>query len=130
FVDFLTASPAPDELPPMWTVDRRSAHEYVMGLCLALMDDAENGVHFGVSGAITSYRSNDDQPIPLRLMSSLSYACTEWIDHAMGAISISPGVQRTLQSFLKTKVLYWIEALGVERKVGYTRMLWDLSKVS
>ncbi|KAJ3509439.1 hypothetical protein NMY22_g16290 [Coprinellus aureogranulatus] len=133
FVDFLTyvrPGKVSDGVKgtPLWTVKRQEAHSLVFKRCLELMNNPKQGVYLGVSGAITSYRSNDDQPVTMSLRSDLAYACTSWGNHALGAQPLSEEEQLAVQSFLVDKGLYWLEALSAEKKVGYSNILWELSK--
>lgn len=137
FVDFLTGySTTSSETTagvarPPWAVDRRAAHSMAFERCLTLMesDDPKKGLYFGVSGALTSYQSNEDQNLPW-LRSDLAYACMAWGNHAVdGTLPIPDGLQRRVGEFLKAKGLFWLEALSAERNVGYSNILWNVSKV-
>jgi hypothetical protein len=96
--------------------------------CLAIMDSM---LCFGISGAQTSYLSNDRQPTPLQLASELAYACTAWGDHVLSE-GVTEPMQQKMQHFVKTKkILYWLEALSVLKNVKYAyNILWEISKVS
>ncbi|KAF5330212.1 hypothetical protein D9611_010557 [Ephemerocybe angulata] len=88
-----------------WAVVVSIAHSSTAEACFRIMDSL---LRFGVSGAQTSYKSNDDQPTPLSISSELAYA---WF--VTGPM-----------------VLYWLEALSVVRNVQYAyTILWQLSKV-
>ncbi|KAJ3516605.1 hypothetical protein NMY22_g14167 [Coprinellus aureogranulatus] len=133
FADFLTYIQTAEtsggvKATPLWTVKRQEAHSLVFKQCLKLMNDPKQGVYFGVSSAVTSYRSNDDQPCTLSLRSDLAYTCTSWGNHALAALPLSENVQSTMQAFLVEKGLYWLEALSAEKKVGYSSILWELSR--
>ncbi|KAJ3547900.1 hypothetical protein NMY22_g1472 [Coprinellus aureogranulatus] len=133
FVDFLTYIEITEmsgdvKATSLWTVQRQEAHFLVFERCLELMNNPKQGIHFGVSGAVTSYRSNDDQPCTLSLRSDLAYACTSWGNHALEALPLSEKAQLTVQMFLVDKGLYWLEALSTEKKIGYSSILWELSK--
>lgn len=134
FVDFLTGYPIASNTGndrPQWAVNRREAHSLVLRQCLVLMnsDDRKKGLHFGISGAVTSYRNNDDQLHELKLRSDLAYACTSWGNHVLAAVPVSNSTQETITTFLKAKGLYWLEALSAERSVEYSNILWKVSKV-
>ncbi|KAJ3522097.1 hypothetical protein NMY22_g12034 [Coprinellus aureogranulatus] len=134
FVDFLTyveitkMSGDVKVTSPLWTVQRQEAHFLAFERCLELMDDPEQGVYLGVSGALTSYRSNDEHAVKLVLRSDLVYACTSWGNHALGGLPRSNGLQATMKKFLQEKGLFWLEALSAEKKVGYSNILWELSR--
>lgn len=136
FVDFLTgrtavATSIAEDTSARRAVDKREAHTTALERCLLLMDsdDPKRGVHFGVSGALTSYHSNDDQPQKLRLRSDLAYACTSWGNHALKGMPLSEKLQASVKTFLEAKGLYWLEALSAEKNVGYSGILWEISKV-
>lgn len=137
FVDFLTGystsateTSAGDMRLPAWAVNRREAHSLAFEQCLTLMDsdDHNKGLYFGVSRARTSYQSNEDQQLP-RLCSDLAYACTSWGNHILDGLPVSDSSQERIKVFIETKGLYWLEALSAERSVGYSNILWEVSKV-
>ncbi|RXW16871.1 hypothetical protein EST38_g8985 [Candolleomyces aberdarensis] len=123
FVDYLTSA---RQHGKNWAIDKTAAHHTTADLCFAIMDSM---LYFGVSGAKTSYQSNDNQPEPLELASELAYACTAWGNHVLYAEVTGPLQQRMLE-FVKTKkVLHWVEALSVVKNVKYAyNMLWQISK--
>ncbi|KAJ2930710.1 hypothetical protein H1R20_g6380, partial [Candolleomyces eurysporus] len=125
FVDYLTSEKVHGK---RWAIDRCTAHCLTAKACFTLMD---SGLHFGVSGAKTSYRSNDDQPMALHIESALAYACTAWGDHVLYA-GVTKPLQEKMQEFVETeKILYWLEALSVLKNVRYAyNTLWQISKVS
>ncbi|KAF5330209.1 hypothetical protein D9611_010552 [Ephemerocybe angulata] len=123
FFDYLTSD---QPQPPRWTVVLSDAHSATAKACFRIMDLL---LCFGVSGAQTSYKSNNDQPMPLSISTELAYACTSWGEHVIYA-----GVedwQSKLQDFLGgPMVLYWLEALSVARNVQYAyTTLWRLAKM-
>ncbi|KAJ2924132.1 hypothetical protein H1R20_g12960, partial [Candolleomyces eurysporus] len=107
-------------------VDYLTSEKCHAAACFTLMDYR---LHFGISGAQTSYRSNDDQPIPLEIESALAYACTAWGDHVLCA-GVTKPLQQKMQEFVETmKVLYWVEALSVLKNINYAyNILWEISK--
>ncbi|KAJ2929070.1 hypothetical protein H1R20_g8021, partial [Candolleomyces eurysporus] len=123
FVDYLTAEKYHGN---QWAIDRCTAHCHTAGACFTLMD---SGLYFGISGAKTSYRSNDDQPTSLQVEAALAYACTAWGEHVLHA-GITQLLQLKIQEFVETeKVLYWLEALSVLKNVSYAHnTLWQISK--
>ncbi|KAJ3534868.1 hypothetical protein NMY22_g6734 [Coprinellus aureogranulatus] len=132
FVDFLTAQQDLEDHSRWrtcpWLVDRVKAHAMVAERCIVLMEDGTSGLHFGISGAVTSYRSNEGQPTKLSIRSDLAYACTSWGDHALGSKPIPDDLQRHIKGFIEAKWLFWIEALSVEQDTRYARILWEVSK--
>lgn len=112
FVDHLTSK---KRLGERWSIEIHIAHSEIASACLALM---ESMLCFGISGAQTSYRSNYDQPEPLRLASELDYACGTWLWHVSMTQVLGP-LQRKLSDFLKGEnLLYWLEGLSVVRRVA------------
>ncbi|KAJ3532317.1 hypothetical protein NMY22_g7787 [Coprinellus aureogranulatus] len=133
FVDFLTyvqiaEMPGDVKVTPMWTVERQEAHSLAFERCIELMNDPEQGVYLGVSSAITSYRSNNDQPVALSIRSDLAYACTSWVNHAVDGLPLAEGLQATMKKFLQEKGLFWLEALSAAKKLEYSNILWKLLK--
>ncbi|TEB23448.1 WD40 repeat-like protein [Coprinellus micaceus] len=131
FVDFLTDEDHPTTLDlnsaHPWTIKKREAQVLVAEQCLTLMDDDDEGVFLGVSGAGTSYWSNSDQD--LGLQSDLAYACTSWTDHVLGTQPIPSSLEGKVAGFLGGKWLYWLEALSASGSVGYARTLGELTKM-
>jgi hypothetical protein len=125
FVDYLTSGKCHSKL---WAVDRCTAHHAMANACFALMNSM---LCFGISGAQTSYLSNDSQPMALQLASELAYASTAWGDHVLSG-GVTEPMQEKMQNFIETKkVLYWLEALSVLKNVKYAyNILWQISKVS
>ncbi|EAU80951.2 vegetative incompatibility protein HET-E-1 [Coprinopsis cinerea okayama7 len=103
-----------------WAIDRCSANEMAALRCFTVM---EKELRLGISGAATSYKSNSEQPKPLRIASHLAYACTAWGNHVLGMATATGGlldeVRERLDEFLVGKSLYWLEVLSVEKKVDY-----------
>ncbi|KAJ2936095.1 hypothetical protein H1R20_g1002, partial [Candolleomyces eurysporus] len=123
FVDYLTSEKLQGK---KWSINKRSAHCLIAEMCFTLM---ESGLYFGVSGAKTSYQSNENQPMPLQIEAALTYACTAWGDHVLYA-GVTKPLQQKMQKFVETKrVLYWLEALSVLKNVSYAyNTLWQISK--
>ncbi|KAF5336474.1 hypothetical protein D9611_006645 [Ephemerocybe angulata] len=124
FVDYVTSDTQREE---KWAVEKAIAHAEVGDACFRIMDLM---LCFGISGAQTSYLSNDDQPMPLKLASELAYACTAWGDHVIYAGLESEPRQQKVKAFLKgEKYWYWLEALSAVKAVnyGYTT-LWKISE--
>ncbi|KAJ3523765.1 hypothetical protein NMY22_g11294 [Coprinellus aureogranulatus] len=134
FADFLTNEAAKPQssghvdASSLLLINRQVAHSIAFERCLRLMNDPEQGVYLGVSGAVTSYRSNGEQAVKLALRSDLAYACTSWGNHALGGLPLSDSLQAMTRNFLEEKGLFWLEALSAEKKVGYSSILWELSR--
>ncbi|KAF5330220.1 hypothetical protein D9611_010594 [Ephemerocybe angulata] len=109
-----------------WAVVVAIAHSGTAEACFRIMDAL---LRFGVSGAQTSYKSNDDQPTPLSISSELAYACTAWGEHVIYG-GVNDHWQSKLRGFVSgPMVLYWLEALSVVRNVQYAyTILWRLAK--
>ncbi|KAF6748282.1 hypothetical protein DFP72DRAFT_1074546 [Ephemerocybe angulata] len=125
FVDYVTSDTQREQ---KWAVEKAIAHAETGDACFRIMDLM---LCFGISGAPTSYLSNDEQPTPLKLSSELGYACSAWGDHAIYAGLESEPRQQKVKAFLKgEKFWYWLEALSTVKavKYGYT-ILWKISKV-
>ncbi|KAF5336328.1 hypothetical protein D9611_006651 [Ephemerocybe angulata] len=124
FVDYVTS---PTQRKQKWTMEKAVAHAATGDACFRIMNSM---LCFGISGAQTSYLSNDEQPTPLKLESELTYACTTWGDHAIYAGLESETWKQKVVAFLRgEKVWYWLEALSAVKAVnyGYT-VLWKISK--
>ncbi|RXW23945.1 hypothetical protein EST38_g1906 [Candolleomyces aberdarensis] len=123
FVDHLTSEKHHGK---EWAIDRTAAHSITAEACFAVMGSM---LCFGISGAKTSYQSNDNQPKPLELASELAYACTAWGNHVLKA-GVSEFLQQQMLGFVKTqKILYWLESLSVLKNVKYAYdTLWAISK--
>ncbi|EAU82103.2 peptidase C14 [Coprinopsis cinerea okayama7 len=121
FVDYLTSEKQRGRL---WGVDTTTAHSIVGEACIELL---RSQLCFGVSGAATSYKSNDEQLVPLALPSELAYAASAWVDHVRRA-GVPPLLQAAMKTLLKVKWLFWLEALGVEKRVGYAQSLWEVAE--
>ncbi|KAG2003033.1 vegetative incompatibility protein HET-E-1 [Coprinopsis cinerea AmutBmut pab1-1] len=121
FVDYLTSA---KQHGLRWFVDTTAAHSTVAEACTELLSSQ---LCFGISGAVTSYKSNDEQPKRLALPSEMVYACTAWVDHVLRA-GVPPYLQALMKTLLKDKWLFWLEALGVEKQVGYVQSLWKVAE--
>ncbi|KAF5330175.1 hypothetical protein D9611_010598 [Ephemerocybe angulata] len=110
-----------------WAVVVAIAHSGTAEACFRIMDTL---LRFGVSGAQTSYKSNDDQPTALSISSELAYACTAWGEHVIYG-GVNDHWQSKLRGFVSgPMVLYWLEALSVVRNVQYAyNTLWRLAKM-
>ncbi|KAF5330196.1 hypothetical protein D9611_010572 [Ephemerocybe angulata] len=124
FFDYLTSEKLGTQ---RWAVVVSVAHSATAEACFRIMDSL---LCFGVSGAQTSYRSNDDQPTLLSIATELVYACTAWGEHVISA-GVDDHWQSKLRDFLSgSMVLHWLEALSVAKDVQYAyTILWRLAKV-
>ena len=86
-----------------------------------------------VSGATTSYRTNNDQPESLSIPAHLKYTCTEWgylVLELIGPDNLIVEDQQQIEDFVRIKFLYWLEALSAMGDVPYAlRLLHRLSQV-
>ncbi|RXW14586.1 hypothetical protein EST38_g11268, partial [Candolleomyces aberdarensis] len=123
FVDYLTSEKCHSK---QWAINKTAAHSTTAEMCFTVMDTM---LCFGISGAKTSYQSNDNQPEPLELASELAYACTAWGDHVLYT-GVTEPLQQKIWDFVKTeKFLHWLEALSVLKNVKYAHnILWQISK--
>ena len=99
--------------------------------CLRLMNSE---LRLGISGATTSYRSNNDQPQALLVPAYMKYICTAWGYLVLQLIGLDnlivEDVQQEIEGFLRTKFLYWLEVLSAMGDVPYAlKLLYRLSQV-
>ena len=111
--------------------DIRPAHMENTTRCFKIMNLE---LRLGISGATTSYQTNDNQPQPLSIPAHLKYTCTAWGYLVLKLIGpdglIVEDVQQTIEGFLRIKFLYWLEALSAMGDVPYAlRLLYQLSQV-
>ncbi|KAF5339115.1 hypothetical protein D9611_011179 [Ephemerocybe angulata] len=126
FVDHLTSDECQGE---PYFVKILQSHSATAEACFAVMDSS---LHFGISGAATSYRSNVDQPESLKLATELDYACGSWGRHVLGA-GVTEPIQGNMRRFLEgEKLLYWFEALSIMRGINdvITYVLDDILRIS
>ncbi|KAF5336334.1 hypothetical protein D9611_006657 [Ephemerocybe angulata] len=122
FVDYVTSHTPREQ---KWAVEKAVAHAATGDACFRIMDLM---LCFGISGAQTSYLSNDEQPTPLKVSSELVYACTAWGDHAIYAGLKSEMGQQKVEVFLKGEtVWYWLEALSAVEAEATSAELQTLS---
>ncbi|KAF6756394.1 hypothetical protein DFP72DRAFT_1066748 [Ephemerocybe angulata] len=122
FVDYVTSHTPREQ---KWVVEKPVAHAATCDACFRIM---ESMLCFGISGARTSYLSNDDQPTPLKLGSELAYACSAWGDHAIHAGLKSEMRQQKVEVFLKAEIVwYWLEALSAVKAEATSAELQTLS---
>ncbi|EAU80927.2 vegetative incompatibility protein HET-E-1 [Coprinopsis cinerea okayama7 len=118
FADYLTTDNS--HRRHEWAIDRCTANETATQQCFIVMNKE---LRIGISGATTSYKSNDEQPEPLHIPSGLAYACTAWVNHVLGMLDMTgyllDELQEQIGGFLVMNSLYWLEVLSVEKKVDY-----------
>ncbi|KAF5336475.1 hypothetical protein D9611_006642 [Ephemerocybe angulata] len=81
FVDFVVSERCRHR-GEQWAIEVAGANSAAGDSCFRIM---ESMLCLGISGAKTSYKSNDDQPEPLKLPSELAYACIAWGGHVLSA---------------------------------------------
>ena len=111
--------------------DMRPAHMENTTRCFKIMNLE---LRLGISGATTSYQTNDNQPQPLSIPAHLKYTCIAWGYLVLKLIGpgcfIVEDVQQAIEGFLRIKFLYWLEALSAMGDVPYgLRLLHQLSQV-
>ena len=109
----------------------RPAHKGNAIHCFRFMNSE---LRLGISGATTSYRSNNDQPQALLVPAHMKYICTAWGYLVLQLIGpdnlIVEDVQQEIEGFLCTKFLYWLEVLSAMGDVPYAlKLLYRLSQV-
>ncbi|EAU93494.2 NB-ARC [Coprinopsis cinerea okayama7 len=118
FADYLTTDNS--HRRHEWAIDRCTANETAARRCFIVMNKE---LRIGISGATTSYKSNDEQPKPLCIPPGLAYACTAWINHVLDMAGMTgcllDELQEQMDGFLVMQSLYWLEVLSVEKKVDY-----------
>ncbi|KIJ53000.1 hypothetical protein M422DRAFT_155751, partial [Sphaerobolus stellatus SS14] len=75
---------------------------------------------FNIVKLTTSCLSNDAQPYAPSVATSLAYACTGWGDHLFHStdeITKEHTLFGRIDTFLRTKFLYWLEVLSVLKNV-------------
>ena len=111
--------------------DMRPAHHENATRCFRFMNSE---LCLGISGATTSHKSNDDQPQALLVPAHLKYTCTAWGYLVLQLIGrdnlIVEDIQITVEAFLRTKFLYWLEVLSAMGNVSHaSRLLYRISQV-
>ena len=100
-------------------VDLRVSHCQLAHSCAGLM---LNDLRFNICNLESSYLANKDvrdldERIANHLPPALSYACCSWDDH-LGHLDFDSDLFVKLQTFFKTKFLFWLEALSLISGVG------------
>jgi hypothetical protein len=118
FRDFLTNKDKSDD----FYVGVRDAHDQLAHSCLNLLLDPVDGLKFNICELETSYLANDDvedlntrvyQHIPPALL----YACRFWDDH-LKHTDFKADLLRNVETLIKEKFLFWLEALSLTRNIG------------
>jgi NACHT domain len=117
------------------TVEMKAAHLENASRCFRLMNSE---LRLGISGAITSHQSNNDQPqkLPDLVPAHLKYACRVWGKLVLQSI-VGPDdlildvIQEEIENFLRNNFLYWLEVLSAIDDAPYaSRLLYQLSQAS
>ena len=100
-------------------VDLRVSHCQLAHSCVGLM---LNDLRFNICNLESSYLANKDvRDLDVRIANhlppALSYACCSWDDH-LGHLDFDSDLFVKLQTFFKTKFLFWLEALSLISGVG------------
>ena len=111
FYEFLTDESRSD----IFFVDRRAAHQ---GLALACLRGMQSDLHFNMlripsSHPLTSWSIHET---PSNAISpQLGYACRFWAEHCLAAFpgAFSEELLELIDTFLSSKLLFWLEVLGV-----------------
>ena len=125
FRDFVTSDKS-----SVFHVDLCAAHRRLAKSCLSLVLD---DLTFNICGLESSYLANKDvKDLETRISKyippSLSYACRFWDDH-LERLDFETDLFHELQTFFKTKFLFWLEALSLMSDVGLaTSALSSLSR--
>jgi hypothetical protein len=100
----------------------RDAHHQLAHSCLNLLLDPLDGLKFNICKLETSYLANNDvEDLNIRvdqhIPPALLYACRFWGDH-LKHIDFKPDLFRKVETLLKEKFLFWLEALSLTRITG------------
>ena len=114
FRDFVTS-----EKSSVFYVDLRVAHCQLAHACLSLVLD---DLKFNICGLESSYLANKDlKDLETRIFKylppALSYACHFWSDH-LKHLDFETELFGKLETFFKTKFLFWLEALSLTGAMG------------
>jgi hypothetical protein len=116
FADFICDS---NRCPNSYVIDSKQSNDTIAMNCLKIMGHLTTGLHFNICQFPTSYLSNDavSNQMNLAISSCLTYSCCYWLDHTC-ASSINSSLLKEAHKFLKTKFLYWLEALSLAKSVS------------
>jgi hypothetical protein len=118
FRDFLTNK----DKSGNFYVGVRDAHRELAHSCLNLLLDPLDGLKFNICKLETSYLANDDvEDLNIRVEQNippaLLYACRYWDDH-LKHTDFKMDLFRKVETLLKEKFLFWLEALSLTRIIG------------
>jgi hypothetical protein len=120
FCDFLTNEDK--EKSGDFYVDVRVAHVQLADSCLNLLLDPVDGLKFNICELETSYLANDDVKdlktrVEQHIPPALLYACRFWDDH-LKHTDVKMDLLRNVETLIKEKLLFWLEALSLTRNIG------------
>ena len=129
-------------------IDEGKDHETLFERCLAVLccnvhlsdseDSSDHSNHdlcplkkdiygFGHPGGLTA--AVDPDRLDERLPPAVQYACRHWVSHWRSSHTL-PAYEQNVNSFLRTHLLHWIEALALMGKVGEgVQMMIDLQSL-
>jgi NACHT domain len=118
FRDFLTNKDKSGD----FCVGVRDAHHQLTHSCLNLLLDPVGGLKFNICELETSYLANDDVDdldtrVDQHIPTTLLYACRFWDDH-LKHTDYKADLLRKVETLIKEKFLFWLEALSLTRNIG------------
>jgi hypothetical protein len=118
FRDFLTNKDKSGD----FYVGVRDAHHQLAHFCLNLLLDPVDGLKFNICKLETSYLANDDVEdlntrVDQHIPPALLYACRFWDDHLKDT-DFKTDLLRKVETLIKEKFLFWLEALSLTRNTG------------
>jgi hypothetical protein len=116
FVDFVVDS---EWCPEPFLIIEAEQHQHLALACLHFMKEE---LRFNICDLETSYHFNDDVPdmtehVAAAIPSHLSYSCCYWYSHLQIA-SYMDSLLTSVQDFIPTRVLYWLEVLSLIQEVS------------
>jgi hypothetical protein len=118
FRDFLTNKDKSGD----FYVDDRDAHDQLAHSCLNLLLDPVDGLKFNICKLETSYLANVDVEdlntrVDQHIPPALLYSCRFWDDH-LKHTDFKTDLLRNVETLMKEKFLFWLEALSLTRNIG------------
>ena len=118
FRDFLTN----EDKSGHFYVGVRDSHDQLAFSCLNLLLDPIDGLKFNICELETSYLANDDvgdlnTRVHQHISPALLYACRFWDDH-LKHTDFKMDLLRKVETLMKEKFLFWLEALSLTRNIG------------
>jgi hypothetical protein len=118
FRDFLTSKDKSGD----FYVGVRDAHDQLAHSCLNLLLDPVDGLRFNICELETSYLANDDVEdlntrVDQHISPALLYSCRFWDDH-LKHTDFKTDLLRNVETLMKEKFLFWLEALSLTRNIG------------